>query len=57
MKSKKTLPRDADLVGAGKALKRAAKKARELSQQTNTPLYIYEDGMIVNALKRRKKSA
>lgn len=57
MKIKKSLPRDADLAGAGKALKRAAKTARELSQKTNTPFYVYEDGKIINALKRTKKSA
>jgi len=57
MKTKRTLPRDADLAGVGKALKRAAKNARELSQKTNTPFYIYEDGKIINVLKRTKKSA
>lgn len=57
MKTKRTLPRDSDLAGAGKALKRAAKKARELSQKTNTPFYVYEDGKVVDAMKRVKKSA
>lgn len=57
MKTNKTLPRDVDLAGAGKALKRAAKTARELSQKTNTPFYVYEGGKIINALKRTKKSA
>lgn len=57
MKTKKTLPRDVDLAGAGKALKRAAKMARELSEKTNTPFYVYEDGKIINLLKRSKKSA
>jgi diaminopimelate decarboxylase len=57
MKTKRALPRDVDLAGAGKALKRAAKNARELSQKTNTPFYVYEDGKIINVLKRAKKSA
>ena len=57
MKTKRTLPRDADLAGVGKALKRAAKNARELSQKTNTPFYVYEDGKIINMMKRTKKSA
>jgi len=56
MKSKRTLPQDSDLAGAGKALKRAAKKARELSQKTNTPFYVYEGGKIVNVLKCAKKA-
>jgi len=57
MKTTRALPRDSDLAGAGKALKRAAKTARELSQKTNTPFYVYEDGKVVDALKRAKKSA
>jgi hypothetical protein len=57
VKTKRILPKDVDLIGAGKALKRAARKARELSQRTHTPLYIYEDGKVVDALKRTKKSA
>lgn len=57
MKTKKTLPKDRDLIGADAALKRAAKTARELSMKTNTPFYIYEGGKIVDALKRTKKSA
>ena len=57
MKTKRTLPKDADLVGAGHALKRAARKARELSQKTNTPFYVYEGGKLVDAMKRAKKLA
>jgi diaminopimelate decarboxylase len=57
MKTKKTLPRDIDLAGVDKALKRAARTARELSKKTNTPFYIYEGGKIVDVLKRTKKSA
>ena len=57
MKTKKVLPKDSDLKGADAALKRAAKKARELAVPTRTPLYVYEDGNIIDALKRTKKTA
>jgi diaminopimelate decarboxylase len=55
MNTKGTLPRDVDLAGAGKALKRAAKNARELSRKTQTPFYVFEDGKIIDVLKRTKK--
>jgi hypothetical protein len=32
----------------GDALRRAARKAMELSQQTGTPCYIWQDGRVVN---------
>jgi capsule polysaccharide export protein KpsC/LpsZ len=56
MKTKKTLPQDADLTGADTALKRAAKKARALAKQTRTPFYVYEDGKVVDLSKRTKKT-
>jgi hypothetical protein len=34
--------------GAITALKRAAVKARELAERTNTPLYVVKDGRVVN---------
>ncbi len=37
---------DADLAGAGEALKRAARRAREIAERTNTPLVIYKDGQV-----------
>ena len=40
--------RDPDLIKAGAALQRAARKARELAQQTSTPCYVWQDGKIVN---------
>lgn len=56
MNRKKTLPQDSDLAGADKAIRRAAKKARELARKTHTPCYIFEDGRIVDVMKRRKKA-
>jgi hypothetical protein len=39
---------DPDLAGAGAALKRAAANALKLAMQTNTPLYVFRDGKIIN---------
>jgi hypothetical protein len=39
---------DPDIRGAEAALRRAAQKARELGERTNTPVYVLRDGRIVN---------
>lgn len=39
---------DPDLAGAEAALKRAAAKAMRLAMQTNTPLYVFRDGEIID---------
>ena len=41
-----TLP-DADMQGAPKAMLRAALRAREIARQTNTPLAVMRDGVLV----------
>ena len=38
---------DADMQAAPKALLRAALRAREIARQTNTPLVVMRDGMLV----------
>lgn len=38
---------DADMQAAPKALLRAAKRAREIARQTNTPLVLVRDGVLV----------
>jgi hypothetical protein len=38
---------DADMQAAPRALLRAAKRAREIARQTNTPLVIVRDGVLV----------
>jgi hypothetical protein len=40
--------RDPDLLKAGIALQRAARKAQELAQRTDTPCYVWQNGKIVN---------
>jgi len=47
MTDKKAETQDADLKKVPIALHRAAKRAREIAQRTNTPLVIYRDGRIV----------
>lgn len=37
-----------DLAQAGAALERAARNARRLADQTNTPFYVFIDGKIVD---------
>lgn len=34
-------------VAAGRAMRRAAKAAREISRRTNTPLVLWRDGKVV----------
>lgn len=38
---------DADMQAATKALPRAAQRAREIARQTNTPLVLVRDGVLV----------
>jgi len=47
MKRKSTVA-DADMSKAGRALERAAARARQLAGQTGTPLYIFRDGHVVD---------
>ena len=47
MKTKSTVT-DADMSKAGRALERAAARARQLAEQTGTPLYIFRDGHVVD---------
>jgi len=45
---KKSAVMDADLRNAGRALERAAVRARQLAEQTGTPLYVFKDGRVVD---------
>ncbi len=46
--SRKPISADSDLSKAGQALERAAFRARQLAEQTGTPLYVFKDGRVVN---------
>jgi hypothetical protein len=45
-----------DLAQAGAALERAARNARRLADQTNTPFYVLIDGKIVDLRKLEQES-
>ena len=47
MRTKSTVA-DADMAKAGRALERAAARARHLAEQTGTPFYIFKDGRVMN---------
>jgi hypothetical protein len=47
---------DPDLAQAGAALERAARNARRLADQTNTPFYVFIDGKIVDLRKLEQES-
>jgi dihydroxyacetone kinase-like predicted kinase len=44
----KGLEADADMSKARQALERAAARARQLAEQTGTPLYVLRDGQVVD---------
>ena len=44
------------LAQAGAALERAARNARRLADQTNTPFYVFIDGEIVDLRKLEQES-
>jgi predicted ABC-type ATPase len=52
MKTKQPAP-DRDMAGVRAALVRAAAAARRLSEQTNTPFYVLENGRVVDLNARR----
>ncbi len=56
MKKKGADPRDFDLRGVDRALRRAARTAKELAVRTRTPFFVFEDGKVVDAMKRGKKA-
>lgn len=45
---------DPDLAKVGVALKRAAANARQLGFDTNTPVYIFRDGKIVDIVAEHR---
>jgi hypothetical protein len=47
---------DPDIIGSFAALKRAARSAKRLAIKTNTPLYVWKDGRVVNLNPIRRKT-
>jgi hypothetical protein len=53
---KRVVVLDKDLAKAGAALRRAAKQARKIAIQTNTPLVVWENGRVVKRRLTREKN-
>jgi len=46
---------DPDIAGIDAALRRAAKRALQIGLETGTPVYVLEDGKIVDLTKRHRR--
>jgi hypothetical protein len=57
VKKKKTTNNNGQLTGVEAALKRAARRAREIAAQTGTPLVIYKNGKIVKLMIPPKQAS
>lgn len=55
MNEKKKKIRDKDLANVEPALLRAAKRAREIAEQTHTPLVFYENGHVVKKYVKQEE--
>ena len=51
---KKSGPKDSDLQGVGKALKRSAENALKLARDTKTPCYVMKDGKLIDLAKEKR---
>jgi hypothetical protein len=54
---KKIVFLDKDMAKVGVALRRAAKQARKIAIQTNTPLVVWENGRVVKKKLNREKGS
>lgn len=54
MANKQAMIKDPDLAKVGIALKRAAAKARQLGFDTNTPVYVFREGKIVDIVAEHR---
>jgi hypothetical protein len=57
MTSQALQSRDPDILAAGAALRRAARKAQALGRRTGTPGYVLKEGRIVDLTREWKKRA
>jgi hypothetical protein len=57
MKRTKKVLLDKDMARVGVALRRAAKQAKKIAIQTNTPLVVWENGRVVKKKLSRKKGS
>jgi hypothetical protein len=55
MSRRSTLQEDTELAGIEAALRRAARRARELGERTGTPVYVLRNGKIVDLTSERQQ--
>lgn len=55
MNRKALRSKDPDILAVDAALRRAARRARELGRKTNTPVYVLKNGRIVDLTKEWKR--
>ncbi len=46
--------KDKDIRASAKALRRAARRARDLGARTGTPVYVLEDRQVINITSREQ---
>lgn len=47
--------KDPDIQASIAALRRAARRAKQIALETNTPVYVLKDGRIVDLTKEKKR--
>jgi hypothetical protein len=47
------MSKNPDILASGKALRRAARRALELGKMTRTPVYVLQNGRIVDLIKKK----
>ena len=55
MSKKAMASKDADIIASEAALRRAAKRALQIGLETGTPVYVLENGKIVDLTKRYRR--
>jgi len=55
MSKKAMASKDPDIIASEAALRRAAKRALQIGLETGTPVYVLEDGKIVDLTKRYQR--
>jgi len=55
MSKKAMASKDPDIIASESALRRAAKRALQIGIETGTPVYVLEDGKIVDLTKRYQR--
>lgn len=56
MSKSRTPIRDIDLAKAETALRRAANRAKKISEETHTPLVVYEGGRVLKKFPGKKRA-